>query len=295
MKFALILFSGLLILSVLANAETEQQVIEQGRYLFEASGCMHCHTQDKLKPLSGGKGIPKPFGVFYAPNISMDKKTGIGNWSDVQFLNALRKGKNPKGQNYFPVFPFTSYAKMTNADILSMKRYLETQPAYQVANKSHQVRFPYNIRSLVSVWRYFNFSNSKGRFNIIPSLPSNAQDPEWNRGAYLVEATLHCTQCHTPRNAMGGFKFKQWMGGSKISGGKKPAPNLTSSKTFGLGKWSAEDWDLFLTTGMNPDATMVGGEMAQVVDFGTAKLTDEDRKAVIKYLMSLPAVETESP
>jgi mono/diheme cytochrome c family protein len=278
--------------------EASPEVLEKGRYLFEASGCMHCHTNDKTKPLAGGKGIPTPFGVFIAPNITMDKSTGIGNWTDAQFLKAMRKGKNPAGQNYFPVFPFTSYSQMTDADILSIKAFLKTLPSFELKNKEHQVRFPYNLRSLVSVWRFFNISNQKNRteadffknrgpFTTIPT-----RDQEWNRGAYLTEAVLHCAQCHTPRNGIGSFKWKEWMGGSRVSGGKTAAPNITSSKNFGRGHWSSEDWEMFLTTGMNPDGVMVGGEMAQVVDFGTAKLTAQDRQAVIKYLISLKPVES---
>lgn len=278
-----------------ANADEffEELEIQRGEFYFNLSGCANCHTQKKSEMLSGGVKLETPFGVFYSPNITKDQKTGIGLWSDQDFLNAMRHGVSPKGENYYPTFPYNSYSKMTDQDILAIKKYIFTLPAIEKKSKDHELSFPFTIRSLLTVWKHANlqpnylwsedhFLKLKGPFKEIKS-----QDLLWNRGAYLVEGPLHCAQCHTPRDATGTFLWDQWMMGSKISGGKKPAPNITHSDQSSVDNWSDSDWNTFLSEGVNPDGKAIGGEMGKIITKGTAILSDEDRAAVIHYLRSI--------
>lgn len=278
---------------------SEKAFVARGKYLFNLSSCTNCHTSDPAKPLAGGDAIETPFGKFFPPNISADKNTGIGSWTARQFLRSLRQGISRDDQFYFPSFPYTNYSKMTDEDILSIRAYILTLPSTEQKNRPHELRFPYNKRSLLRVWRWLNFpevaiqdsSNfltARGPFQEIPE-----QNLSWNRGAYLVEGPLHCTQCHTPRDDLGGLKKKMWFAGSSIAGGDTPAPNITPEPTTGLGSWKKEDWQKFLSTGSKPNGERVSGEMWKVVKNGTAHLSSMDKQAVIDYLMAVPPVRNQ--
>lgn len=291
--------TALLFSTIFVKAEEDLQILERGKYLFELSGCALCHTQKDQPLLSGGAALSSPFGKFYPPNITKDPQTGIGNWTDNQFLRALRDGVSPKGVHYYPLFPYSSFSKMTDEDILAIKAYIFSLPAVENKALAHEVRFPYSLRLLVGVWKKNNlkilplidennFIQAKGPFQNITQ-----KDPEWNRGAYLVEGALHCAQCHTPKDNFGNFKWSQWMGGAKLYGEKKSAPNITSDTEAGVGQWTQEEWETFLTEGTNPDGNEVTGVMKMIVEHQTAKLTPEDRKAVINYLMALKPVSKE--
>lgn len=276
----------------------EKAMIKYGSYLFRISSCKDCHTLENGSFLGGGTPIVTAFGSFYGPNISSDKENGIGNWSNEDFIRALRRGVSPKGRNYYPTFPYSNYSKLTDKDMLAIKSYILSKPPAKEPSKKHEVKFPFNVREFVLVWKFRNFLNVKsyteenfikarGPYENIPS-----RDEQWNRGAYLVEGPLHCTQCHSPRDRTGNFKWNEWMGGALIAGEKKGAPNLTLSQRVGLGKWSAEDWYNFLSLGVNPNGSEVPGKMGKIVEDGTSLLKPTDMDAVIKYLMSLKAVES---
>jgi mono/diheme cytochrome c family protein len=271
-------------------------VIEHGKYMAQAAGCMNCHTADRNAPLAGGVKIATPFGTFYGPNISSDPKFGIGNWSDKDFIKAVKRGISPKNQYYYPAFPFSAYTKLTDSDVLAIRAYLNTLAPQAVASKAHEINFPLNQRKLMYFWRKLNFKQKfltageqrtfkyQGEFR-----PKVMRTEGWNRGAYLAEAAFHCTECHTPRNKLGGLKTSQWMAGA-IYGEKEIAGNITPHPDAGLGAWTTEDWDLFLSTGETPDGGEVSGEMYRVIRNGTAKLTAEDRADLIEYLQNLKSV-----
>jgi mono/diheme cytochrome c family protein len=269
--------------------------IEQGKYYFEAAGCMNCHSPDRNKPLSGGKKMMTDFGVFYTPNISSDKTFGIGNWTDAQFLKAVKRGISPNGNYYYPSFSFAAYAKMTDEDVLAIRAYMNSLPPVALENKNHEIKFPMDQRKILFAWRALNFRKSEhvtdgeravfkyqGTF-----IPVDGQSKEWNRGAYLVESTLHCTECHTPRNKIGGLETKMWMAGAPYNEENKIASNITSDKETGLGKWTKEEWKSFLQDGSKPEGDDVGGEMYNIIKYGTAKLSDSDLDDVVLYLQSL--------
>jgi mono/diheme cytochrome c family protein len=253
----------------------------------------------RKKRWAGGAAIETKYGNFYAPNITKDKETGIGDWTDADFIRALRHGISPIGRNYFPAFPYSSYSKLSDADMLAIKEYIFSLPAIKKESKRHEIKKPFNVRELVYAWKAVNFQpvarytedNMKKARGPYQFVRGKDKDWDWNRGAYLVEGAMHCTACHTPRDNLGNFKYNLWMSGSLISGGKKGAPNITQSKKFGVGEWTASDWETFLADGVSPNGSAVGGKMGKVIEEGTSKLSRNDMRAVIKYLMSLRAVE----
>ena len=226
--------------------------------------------------------MPTPFGVYYGSNITPDVATGIGAWSDDDFLRALRHGVSPSGGDYFPAFPFTSFTLMTDRDILDLRAYLSTVRPVSQANRPHDAALPYNSRALLGLWRARHFSPG-------PLVPDPAGSPEWNRGRYLVEAVAHCGECHTPRDWLGGRDETRHFAGYRMSGPDGfSAPNISGDPVHGIGAWSQADIASFLQTGIKPDGDVVGSRMAAVIE-GTSHLNATDRMAVATYLKSLPA------
>jgi len=262
--------------------------IERGHYLFDAAGCLGCHTDKKNHgaPLSGGRELMTPFGVYFSPNITPDPETGIGKWDDADFLRALRYGKSPKDEHYFPVFPYTSYTRMTDADIIDIKAYIFSLPAVTKANRKHQAGLVFGSRFMVGPWKLINFNAG-----MMPLVPGRGNI--WNRGAYLVEALGHCAECHTPRDKLGGFQRHNHMSGTKKGPGNELIPNITPDKETGIGKWTDADLMSLFTIGLLPDGDFVGGGMAENVTNTTSKWTKEDMAAVIVYLKSLRAIKNQ--
>jgi mono/diheme cytochrome c family protein len=276
-----IFFLCVLLLAVPAAAQDE--AVRRGEYIFNAAGCLGCHTDAKRggKPLAGGRPLATPFGVFYSPNITPDPESGIGKWSLDDFRRALRHGEMPSGANYFPVFPYTSFTNMADGDIADLFAYLRTREAVAQANRQHEVRFPFGWRFLMRFWRFMFFDEG-------PLQPVAGKPADWNRGRYLVEAVGHCGECHTPRNALGAMEDDRAFSGVRGGPDGQNAPNITPDPESGLGKWSLEDVTTLLKDGQTPDFDWVGSGMGEVVNNSTSKLTDEDRRAIAVYLKSLP-------
>jgi mono/diheme cytochrome c family protein len=257
--------------------------LANGQVIFNAGGCASCHAvpdqPDRLR-LGGGVAIKSPFGTFYAPNISSDPTDGIGKWSEAEFVNAVMHGVSPDGQHYFPAFPYTSYQHARREDVLDLFAYLKTLPAVAGKVRDHDVRFPFNIRRNVGIWKFL-FLDDK------PFVPDSAKSPQWNRGAYLVNSFGHCAECHSPRNALGGITAAQRFAGGPNPEGEGWVPNITQK---GLGEWSAKDIAYFLKTGELPDGDSVGGAMTRVIK-NTSQLPDDDLAAMADYLKSLPPVD----
>ena len=256
----------------------------RGAMLFAVSGCANCHTDTKKKgkQLAGGHTLKTPFGTFYSPNISADKTHGIGGWSDDDFIRAMRNGKAPDGGDYFPVFPYTSFTNMTDADLKAVKAHIFTLPAVAQPNKPHDVGFPFNIRFSQFFWKLLFLT--KG-----PYRPDPSKSPEWNRGAYLSNAVAHCGECHTPRNALGGLDRDRWLTGTEKGEGPEglAVPNITPDPDVGIGKWSIEQITEYLGSGELPDGDYAGSLMAEVIEDGTDKLGKSDRRAIAVYIKSL--------
>lgn len=257
--------------------------LERGAYIYTAGGCASCHagTDGNAESLTGGMAFETAFGTFYAPNISSNSEHGIGKWSALNLADAMLHGTSPAGEHYYPAFPYTSYAKVNPADVVSLHAYLMTLPASEAPSKPHDVGFPFNIRRTLGGWKLL-FGSSAGDWVVTdPNMT-----PEDLQGQYLVEALAHCGECHTPRNALGGMDKSRFLGGTPNPSGKGMIPNITP----GTLTWSVEDIAYYLESGFTPEFDSVGGHMAHVVD-NFAKLDASDRMAVASYLKRVSPVE----
>ncbi|WP_298724541.1 cytochrome c [uncultured Ferrovibrio sp.] len=266
------------------------ELVEQGAYIFRAGGCYECHTDTKNKgaPLAGGRALPTPYGTFYSPNITPDRETGIGSWTEAQFITAMRHGLAPDGMPYYPAFPYTSFTKITDADLRALWAYLMAQPPVKQANKPHDLGFPYNLRMAMWGWRLLFFEPGVYQADA-------AQSAAWNRGAYLVTALGHCGECHTPRNFLGAMKADMRFAGSADNAEGERVPNITPHAKAGIGGWSEKDIADYLGSGMTPDGDFAGGLMGDVIEYSTKYLTQEDRMAMAAYLKSAPAIDYTPP
>lgn len=250
----------------------------RGATVFHASGCASCHTEPKTDfsatpVLAGGQSFPSDFGTFLAPNISPSAEHGIGEWTLPEFANAVQRGVSPEGKHYFPVFPYTAYARMTEQDIADLKAFMDTLPASDTPSQPHQVGFPFNIRRSLGGWKLL-FANSDWVLEV-------ADTPELVRGRYIVEAQAHCAECHTPRNPLGGLDTSAWLTGAFLPGEGK-VPGITPQEL----DWSARDVAFYLESGFTPDFDSAGGPMAHVIE-NMGQLTPEDRDAIAAYLQAL--------
>lgn len=259
--------------------------LARGAYLLRAAGCVSCHTDVKGggPELAGGRALKTPFGIFHSPNITPDRKTGIGRWSGGQFKRALRFGLRPDRGHYYPAFPYPSYTRMTNEDISALKAYLFSLPPVQRPNRPHELRFPYGWRFLIGPWKSLYFEPGA-------LLPDPSRPERLNRGAYLVEALAHCGECHTPRNDLGALMREMWLAGTAQGPEGAPAPNITPDVQTGIGGWSAGDIVQRLKTGLNPKFDDVPGAQEEVFDHGLKDLNDDDLEAIAAYLRALPPI-----
>ncbi|MGH9463372.1 MAG: c-type cytochrome [Vicinamibacteria bacterium] len=271
-----------------AFAQEEPSAVERGQYIFRATGGCGCHTDyaNDGAFLAGGRAIETPFGAIYGTNITPDTETGIGGWSDEDFLRAMTEGIGPDGTMYYPVFPYTAFTKMTREDVLDLKAYLFSVPPVKQENKPPELGFPFSVRAGLTAWRLLNFE--AGTFEPLPE-----QSPEWNRGAYITHALAHCGECHTPRGATGALNEEMHYGGSKEGPEGELAPNITPDEKTGIGTWSAADITWFLQTGFEPGGDDAQGLMREVIDHGYQYLEASDLQAISTYLKSLTAIQNE--
>ncbi len=257
---------------------------KRGEYLVAAGGCVGCHTEQTKDavPFAGGRALKTPFGTFYGPNITPHPQAGIGRWTEADFVRAMREGIGPGGVHYYPAFPFPSFTKITDPDLRDLWAYLRTLPPSARPNRAHDLKFPYGFRSLLVGWDWLFFT--PGTF-----VPDPKASATVNRGAYLVQALGHCSECHTPRNALGGPRKDRFLAGGKGPEGKS-VPNLTPT---GLKKWSDGELREFFVTGLTPDGDVPAEAMAEVINNTTSKLTPGDLAAVIAYLRTLPPLPDE--
>ena len=264
-----------------APANQDPALIKRGEYLARAADCFACHTADKSKPLAGGYGLDSPFGVIYTPNITPDKTTGIGNWTDDEFYRAMHEGIGKHGQQLYPAFPYSAFTLMPRDDVLAIKAYLFAQPAIHYTPPATHLPFPFNQRWLMLGWKAFNFN--AGEFKAQPG-----KDETWNRGAYLVEGLAHCQECHTPRTVTMGLNTDKAFGGGHV--GNWTAFNISSDQTSGVGSWSDEELLQYLKTGKVNGRAAAAGGMAEAVEDSLRYLTDADLEAIVGYLRSVPPV-----
>jgi len=260
---------------------------KHGEYVASLSGCNLCHTDPKKKnaPLAGGVALKTVYGTFYMPNITPDLQTGIGGWSEADFVRAMTEGVAPDGSHYYPAFPYTSYTRMRRQDIRDLKAYLDTVRPVRNAVPSHDLRFPYNFRFALGVWKWLYFRTDSFK-------PDPGKSTFWNRGAYLVTGPGHCGECHTVRNFLGATDATYSLAGMKKGVDGKRVGNITPHPKDGIGLWSAVDIVDFLKTGQLPFGERTDPPMDDVVARSTAHWMDADLKATAEYLLSLPQRET---
>ena len=260
--------------------------IERGRYLTVAGDCASCHTvPGSGEPFAGGRSIETPFGVVVGANITPDRETGIGAWSDELFLSALREGKGHAGTLLYPAMPYPYYTKVTERDALAIRAYLNTVKPVHNAVVSNKLPFPFDVREEMKVWNALYFKS--GEFK-----PDAAKSAEWNRGAYLVEGLGHCGACHTPKTTLGGDDLNHALQGYKLQGWF--APNITNDNERGLGGWSVADIVSYLKAGHNA-ATAATGIMAEEISLSSSQMTDADLTAIATYLKDLQGQASSSP
>jgi mono/diheme cytochrome c family protein len=257
--------------------------LARGEVVFWAGGCASCHaapgaTGDAQLVLAGGHALETPFGTFRAPNISSDPDQGIGAWTDLQFLNAMRHGVGPDGRYYYPAFPYAAYARMTVEDIVSLRAFLATLPADATPSPGHDLALPFRLRRGVGLWNLL-YLNSTWTLDA-PDLTEAEV-----RGRYLVEALGHCGECHTPRDAFGGPVTARYLAGGPNPSGEGTIPGITPATLT----WTEAEIAGYLMTGFTPEFDSAGGHMANVVQ-NLARLPPEDRAAIAAYLKRVPPV-----
>ena len=256
-------------------------LVAKGEYLTRAADCAGCHTVPGSPMYAGGRAFTLPMGTVHAPNITPDPKTGIGGYTDEEWLKALQKGVARDGRHLYPAMPYASYTKMSREDALAIKAYLfSLKPVETVPTPAATMKFPYDQRWGLAFWNMVNAPNTRLE-------PDSAKSAAWNRGAYLVEALGHCGECHTPRNFMQGLKDAKAFAGANQQGWL--AYNLSSDKQAGLGGWSDEQLASYLSTGQAPGRGPASGPMAEVIQYSLRYLTQDDIKAMVAYLRDRPA------
>jgi mono/diheme cytochrome c family protein len=266
----------------------ESSAVQRGEYIFRAAGGCSCHTDVKNKGafMAGGRPIKTPLGNVYSTNITPAPNTGIGRWSETDFLTAMTEGVSPDGTHYFPVFPYTAFTKMTEQDLLALKAYLFSLPPVEQANKPPDLPLPFRWRLNIRFWKWLYFQ--PGKFQ-----PDPDQSSAWNRGAYLTTALGHCDECHTPRNLLGGLKRRMRYAGAVDGPEGELAPNITPDHETGIGTWAVPDVVWFLQTGFKPDGDDTQGLMSELIDNGYKYLTEDDLQALAVYLRTLPPIHNQ--
>lgn len=264
----------------------KEALAKEGEYLAKMGDCIACHSDTKkgMPAYAGGLPLNTPFGTFYSPNITPDKETGIGNWTEQDFVRAMKEGRDPAGRNYFPVFPYIYFAKMTEHDARALYAYFMSIPPVKQENKS--MPFPFNMpgaRLGIWGWNLLFFFPEGNTINY-----DTNQSPAWNRGRYIVDTLGHCSMCHTPLNLLGGPKNRYYLTGAFVDG--YWSPNITKH-----GLSSADPHEIanvFKENQLINNAGPVAGPMAEVNHNSLSHLTEEDRLAIATYLKTVVSEET---
>lgn len=266
-------------------SKSEIAQVQRGQYLTAAADCMPCHTSPGAKPFSGGLSFVTPFGTIFSPNITPAKDNGIGKWTGKQFYDALHYGVAPGSslavfpKYIYPAMPYTSYAKLSKPDVMAIKAYLDAIPAVHSPQVPNKLAFPFNIRAMLLGWRVLFFSTAPVHFQ-------KGWSPAVRNGAYIAEALGHCSECHSPRNALFAIKSGETLAGAQILGEPWYAPNISSSKEYGIGGWDRKDLVDYLHDGGNMRRGSPFGPMQSVVDESLSQLPRKDIEDLAAYLQT---------
>ena len=268
---------------VAAHAHAEDvDLVKRGEYLARAGDCVACHTAPGGRPFAGGRAIDTGFGLVYTPNITPDKATGIGGWSDDDFWRAMHEGRDDEGRHLYPAFPYPWFTKVSRADVRAIKAYLDSLAPVHQPNRPPQLDWWVSWRALMGPWNVLNFD--AGEYRADPT-----KSAQWNRGAYLVQGLGHCGDCHTPKRTFGGPERSRALEGGSWLGWY--APPLAGAGR-GLRDWSRDEIVEFLKTGSTARTASLG-RMSEVVEHSTSHFSDDDLRAVATYLKELPAARVD--
>jgi mono/diheme cytochrome c family protein len=259
--------------------------VARGRYIFGATGGCGCHTVPKGPANAGGRRYDGPFGAVYATNITPERETGIGTWTDEQIITAIRLGRRPNGERLLPVHPFTVFNGMAADDLKDLVAFLRSVPPVNRANQAKRITMPLFESVFLPGWL--------AAFAPRETPPQKAPMAGLARGEYLVRAVGHCGECHTPRTVTMATDNRRFLAGNPTGPEDQAMPNITPDRDTGIGAWSVEEIADYLGTGNKPDGDVAGGLMAEVIDgtlAGYKDLTEADRLAIAQYLKSIPAV-----
>jgi mono/diheme cytochrome c family protein len=260
------------------NAKGDEQAIRHGAQLAAIGNCNDCHMAETGRPYAGGRSLPTPFGTLYSSNITPDRETGIGTWSETAFRRAMREGVDREGRQLYPAFPYDHFTKATSEDIGALYAFLKSQPAVRNAVPANALAFPFSFRPIVAGWKLLFFREAQLQ-------PDDSRSGEWNRGRYLVEGLGHCGGCHTPRNAFGAEKGDSIYAGGVAEGWNAPPLN---SDSLAVHKWTTDQLAEYLSTGWHRLHGAAAGPMADVTN-NLGRASSRDVRAIALYITSLSA------
>ena len=285
----LFLLGSFFAFTVTGHAQADnKELAAKGQYIFALAGGCACHTVPKETENAGGRAFPIPFGTVYSTNITQDKETGLGSWTDQQIHDALVKGIRSDGSRILPVMPCEAYSGMAQEDLKALIAYLRTLKPVKKATPQLKSWAPFNRSLGAPLWlKVF------GRFS---DPPAQAPKSRIERGRYLVEHVSLCSDCHTPRNFIGVPNRSLYLAGAnkKIGPLGQEVPNITPDKETGIGEWKREEIAAVLLTGTKPDLDNIQGLMAEVIEHGFKNMTKEDALAIADYLKSVPAIKNKT-
>ncbi|MDL2406959.1 cytochrome c [Rhizobium calliandrae] len=296
MKFNALVGAGLFLLSASAALAQQQAhgdpttgdapaaIVARGEYLARAGDCISCHTVPGGTPFVGGRAFTLPFGVIYSTNITPDNETGIGAWTDDQFVRAVHEGISKDGEHLYPAFPYASYTQISREDVLAIKAYLFSMPPVHQPRTANSLSFPFNQRWGMAFWNALNLDAARFK-------PDPGKSAEWNRGNYLANALGHCGECHTPRNVTFGLQASRMFSGAEIEGWR--AYNASADAALGIGDWSMQELEQFLKTGHAENRGSASGPMEEVVRLSLSHLNDQDIHSLAVYLKDTAPVSNE--
>jgi mono/diheme cytochrome c family protein len=269
-------------------AQADKELVAKGQYIFALAGGCACHTEPKKEPNTGARPFPIPFGKVYSTNITQDKDTGLGAWTEQQIHNALVKGVRRDGSRILPVMPYEKYSGMAEEDLKALIAYLRTIKPVRKPTPELKTWAPF-ARSVGTPIYLMIFGRST-------TAPAQAPKASIERGHYLVDHVSLCGDCHTPRNSIGVPKQSLYLAGANEKNGPlgEAVPNITPDKETGIGDWKREDIAELLISGIKPDLDNVQGLMAEVIQgtpHGYKDIKKDDALAIADYLKTVPAIK----
>jgi mono/diheme cytochrome c family protein len=265
-----------------ADVAATPEMVKRGEYLVQAGDCISCHTAAGHEAFAGGREFDLgDMGKLYSPNITPDRETGIGSWSDDEFRAAMQIGIAKGGEHLYPAFPYASFTLVSDDDALAIKAYLFSLKPVHSAAPENAMRWPYNQRWLMAFWSWMFDSNE--RF-----VADSGQSAQWNRGKYLVEGLAHCSECHTPRNILQARKGSEAYAGAITQGWK--AYDISPDQQTGIGSWTQDAMQSYLATGFAEGHGPASGPMAEAISNSLRHLTKDDIESMVVYLRSVKAV-----